>query len=109
MNDKEIMRKIHKTVGEIIDKAITEYLGVEHREPKDLDCDPISDLKKMIARDTTVILCHPNTKKQIEEYDLPKMMKILPNLYLEEGKAYLITDEKMKRSLLESEIPIHIE
>lgn len=109
LNDKEIMREIHKAVGETIDKAIAEYLGVECRERKYLDCDPISDLKDMIVRDTTVIVCHPNTKNQIEEYDLPPMMKIFHSLYLEEGKAYLITDEKMKRIFLESEIPIHIE
>lgn len=109
LNDREIMKEVDKAISAAMDKQIFRCLGAERRESKDLDCDIITNLKEMIARNTTVILCHPNTKKQIEEYDLPPMTKIIPDSYLKENMVYIITDEKFKKSLLESEIPVHIE
>ena len=103
MNEKEIMEEIHKTVSETIDREIMKCLGVDYHKPKELNCNPLEDLKNMIAKTSTVIMCSENDKKKLEEQELPGMTTIIPNRYLEGGKVYMITDEKLKRDMLECE------
>lgn len=103
MNDKEIMEEIHKSVSETIDREIMKCLGAEYHKPKELNRNPIEDLNNMIAKMSTVIMCSENDKNKLEEQELPGMTIILSNQYLEDGKVYLITDEKLKRDMLESE------
>ena len=57
----------------------------------------------MIAKMSTVILCSKNDKKKLEELELPGLTTIISNQYLEDGKVYMITDEKLKRGLLEAD------
>lgn len=103
MNDKEIMEEIHKTVSETIGREIMKCLGVEYRKPKELNCNPLEDLKNMIAKTSTVIMCSENDKKKLEEQELPGMTTIIPNQYLEDGTVYMITDEKLKMGMLEAD------
>lgn len=103
MNEKEIMEEIHKTVSETIDREIMKCLGVEYHKPKELNCNPLDDVKNMIAKMSTVIMCSENDKKKLEEQELPRMTTIIPNQYLEDGKVYMITDEKLKRGMLEAD------
>ena len=103
MNDKEIMEEIHKTVGETIDREIMKCLGVDYHKPKELNCNPLENLKNMITKMSTVIMCSENDKKKLEEQELPGMTTVLSNQYLEDGTVYLITDEKLKRDMLEAD------
>lgn len=103
MNDKEIMEKIHETVSETIDREIMKCLGVEYHKPKELNCNPLEDIKNMIAKMSTVIMCGEGDKKKLEEQELPGMTTIIPSQYLEDGTVYMITDEKLKRDMLECE------
>lgn len=103
MNEKEIRQEIHKTVSETIDREIMKCLGVDYRKPKELNCNPIEDLKNMIAKTSTVIMCSENDKKKLKEQELPGMTTILSNQYLEDGTVYMITDEKLKRDMLEAD------
>lgn len=103
MNEKEIMEEIHKTVSETMDREIMKCLGVECRKPKELNCNPLEDLKNMIAKMSTVIICSDNDKNKLEEQELPGMTTIIPSQYLEDGTVYMITDEKLKGYMLESE------
>lgn len=103
LNDKEIMEEIHKTASETIDREIMKCLGVDYRKPKELNCNPIEDLKNMIAEMSTVIMCSESDKKKLEEQELPGMTNILSNQYLEDGTVYMITDEKLKRDMLEAD------
>lgn len=103
MNDEEIMEEIHKTVSETIDREIMKCFGVEYHKPKELNCNPIEDMKNMIAKMSTVILCSENDKKRLEERELPGLTTIISNQYLEDGKVYMVTDEKLKRGLLEAD------
>lgn len=103
MNDKEIMEEIHKTVSETIDRDIMKCLGVDYHKPKELNCNPIEDLNNMIAKMSTVIMCSESDKKKFEEQELPGMTTIIPNQYLEDGTVYMVTDEKLKRDMLECE------
>lgn len=101
MNDKEIMKEIQKSVSKTIDREIMKCLGVEYRKPKELNCNPLEDLKNMIAEMSTVIMCSESDKKKLEEQELPGMTTIIPNRYLEDGTVYMITDERLKRDMLE--------
>lgn len=101
MREKEIMEEIHKNVSETIDQEIMKCFGVEYRKPKELNCNPLEDLKDMIAEMSTVIMCSENDKKKLEEQELPGMTTIISNRYLEDGTVYMITDEKLKRDMLE--------
>lgn len=103
MNEKEIMEEIHKTFSETIDQEIMKCFGVEYHKPKELNCNPLEDLNNMIAKMSTVIMCSESDKKKLEEQELPGMTTIIPNQYLEDGKVYMITDEKLKRDMLECE------
>lgn len=103
MNDKEIMEEIQKSVSETIGREIMKCLGVEYHKPKELSCNPIEDLNNMIAKMSTVIMCSENDKKKLEEQKLPGMATIIPNQYLEDGTVYMVTDEKLKRDMLECE------
>lgn len=103
MNDKEIMEEIQKSVSETIDREIMKYLGVDYHKPKELNCNPIEDLNNMIAKMSTVIMCSESDKKKLEEQELPGMTTIIPNRYLEDGTVYMITDERLKRDMLECE------
>lgn len=103
MNEKEIRQEIHKSVSETIDREIMKCLGVDYHKPKELNCNPIEDLNNMIAKMSTVIMCSENDKKKLEEQGLPGMTTIIPSQYLEDGTVYMITDEKMKGYMLESE------
>ncbi|EOS47173.1 hypothetical protein C810_01489 [Lachnospiraceae bacterium A2] len=103
MSEKEIMEEIHKTVSETIDREIMKCLGVEYRKPKELNCNPLEDLKNMIDKMSTVIMCSENNKKKLEEQELPGMTTIIPNRYLEDGKVYMVTDGRLKRDMLECE------
>lgn len=103
MNEKEIMEEIHKTVGETMDREIMKCLGVEYHKSKELNCNPLEDLKDMIAKMSTVIMCNESDKKKLEEQELPGMTTIISNRYLEDGTVYMITDEKLKRDMLERE------
>lgn len=103
MNNKEIMEEIHKTVSETIGREIMKCLGVDYQKPKELNCNPLEDLKDMIAKMSTVIMCSENDKKKLEEQELPGMTTIIPSQYLEDGTVYMITDEKMKRDMLEAD------
>ena len=67
------------------------------------DSNPISDLNNMIVKMSTVIMCSENDKKKLEEQELPGMTTIIPNQHLEDGTVYMITDEKLKKSMLEGE------
>lgn len=103
MNEKEIMEEIHKTVSETIDREIMKCFGVDYHKPKELNCNPIEDLNNMIAKMSTVIMCSENDKKKLEEQELPGMTMIIPNQYLEDGTVYMITDDELKKSMLEAE------
>lgn len=103
MNEKEIMEEIHKAVSETMDREIMKCLGVDYHKPKELNCNPLEDLKNMIAKMSTVIMCSENDKKKLKEQELPGMTTILSNQYLEDGTVYMITDEKLKRDMLECE------
>lgn len=103
LNGKEIMEEIHKTVSETIDREIMKCFGAEYHKPKELNCNPLEDMKNMIAKMSTVIMCSENDKRKLEEQELPGMTTIIPNQYLEDGKVYMITDEKLKRNMLECE------
>ena len=103
MNDKEIMEEIQKSVSETIDREIMKCLGVDYQKPKELNCNPIEDLKNMIAETSTVVMRSENDKKKLEEQELPGMTTIISNQYLEDGTVYMITDEKLKRDMLECE------
>ena len=103
MNEKEIMEKIQKSVSETIDREIMKCLGVDYHKPKELNRNPIEDLNNMIAKMSTVIMCSENDKKKLEEQELPGMTTVLSNQYLEDGTVYMITDEKLKRDMLECE------
>lgn len=103
MNEKEIRQEIHKTVSKTINREIMKCLGVDYHKPKELNCNPIEDLKNMIAEMSTVIMCSESDKKKLEEQELPGMTTILSNQYLEDGTVYMITDEKLKRDMLECE------
>ena len=65
--------------------------------------DVLSDLNDMICKMTTLIMCSPKNKELLEKRkdELPHMTKIFPNPYLEDDKVYLITDEELKKSMLE--------
>lgn len=103
MNDKEIMEEIHKTVSETIDREIMKCIGVDYHKPKESNCNPLEDLKNMIAEMSTVIMCSENDKKKLEEQELPGITTIIPNQYLEDGTVYMVTDGKLKRDMLECE------
>jgi hypothetical protein len=103
LNDKEIMEEIHKTVSETIDREIMKCIGADYHKPKELNFNPLEDLKNMIAKMSAVIMCSENDKKKLKEQELPGMTTILSNQYLEDGTVYMITDEKMKGYMLESE------
>lgn len=78
-------------------------IRVEYHKLKELNCNPLEYLKNMIAEMSTVIMCSENDKKKLEEQELPGMTTILSNQYLEDGTVYMITDEKLKRDMLECE------
>lgn len=78
-------------------------LGVEYHKPKELNCNPLRDLKNMIAKMSTVIMCSESDKKKLEEHELPRMTTIIPSPYLPDGTVYMITDDKLKGYMLESE------
>ena len=103
MNEKEIMEEIHKTVSETMDREIMKCLGVEYRKPKEIKCNPLEDVKNMITKMSTVIMCSESDKKKLEEQEFPGMTTIIPSQYLEDGTVYMITDEKLKGYMLESE------
>ncbi len=103
MNEKEIMEEIQKSVSETIDREIIKCLGVDYQKSKELNCNPIEDLNNMIAKMSTVIMCSENDKKKLEEQKLPRMTTIISNQYLEDGTVYMITDERLKRDMLECE------
>lgn len=103
MNDKEIMEEIHKTVSKAIDQEFMKCLGVEYHKPKELNRNPLEGLKDMIVKMSTVIMCSENDKKKFEEQELPGMTTIIPSQYLEDGTVYMITDERLKRDMLERE------
>jgi len=103
LNEKEIMEEIHKTVSETMDREIMKCLGVEYHKPKETKCNPLEDAKNMIAKMSTVIMCSESDKKKLEEQELPGMTTIIPSQYLEDGTVYMITDEKLKGYMLESE------
>lgn len=97
------MEEIHKSVSGIIDREFMKCLGVEYHKPKELNCNPLEDLKNMIAKMSTVIMCSENDKRKLEEQELPGITTILSNQYLEDGTVYMITDEKLKRGMLEAD------
>ena len=103
MNEKEIMEEIHKTVSETMDREIMKCLGVDYQKPKELNRNPIEDLNNMIAEMSAVIMCSEGDKKKLEEQELPGMTTIIPSQYLEGGTVYMITDERLKRDMLECE------
>lgn len=103
MNDKEIMKEIQKSVSKTIDREIMKCLGAEYHKPKELNCNPLEDLKDMIAKMRTVVMCSGSDKKKLEEQELPGMTTIISNRYLEDGTVYMITDEGLKRDMLECE------
>lgn len=103
MNEKEIMEEIHKSVSETIDREIMKCLGVDYHKPKELNCNPLEDLKNMISKMSTVIMCSEKDKKKLEEQELPGMTTIIPSQYLVDGTVYMITDEKLKRDMLEAD------
>lgn len=65
--------------------------------------DILSDLNDMICKMTTPIMCSPKNKELLEKRkdELPHMTKIFSNPYLEDDKVYVITDEELKKSMLE--------
>ena len=103
MDDKEIMQKIHESVSGTIDREIMKCLGVEYHKPKELNCNPIEDMRNMIVKMSTVIVCSENDKKKLEEQELLGMTTLISSPYLEDGKVYMITDEKLKRGLREAD------
>ena len=65
--------------------------------------DILSDLNDTICKMTTLIMCSPNNKELLEERkdELPHMTKIFENSLLADDELYLITDEELKKSMLE--------
>lgn len=106
----EIIEKIQKSFQEKADEEIKGILADSTETATFQSADPIKDLQDMICKMTTVIMCSLNMKKQIEKLEeLPNMTKIIPNAYLEDDKIYLITDEKLKKSLLGYGIGLEID
>lgn len=96
-----IQEQFQKSFQEAVDKEIKNILIGSTATATNQTADPLKDLQNMICKMTTVIMCSPNMKQKIESLEeLPNMTKIIPNSYLEDNTAYLITDEKLKRSLL---------
>lgn len=76
---------------------------MDYRKPKELNCNPLEDMRNMIAKMSTVIICSENDKEKLEEQELPGMTTLIPNQYLEDGTVYMITDDELKKSMLEGE------
>ena len=97
------MEEIHKSVSKTIEREIMKCLCVDYHKPKELNCNPLEDMKNMVAKMSTVIMCRKNDKKKLEEQELPRMTTIIPSQYFDDGTVYMITDEKLKGYMLESE------
>lgn len=98
---EDIQKQIQKSFHEKVDEEIKGILTDITQNQTHQTADPIKDLQDMICKMTTVITCIPNMKEKIEkETELPNMTRIIPNTYLEDDVAYLIKDEKLKKSLL---------
>lgn len=99
---KQVQRDIQNSFDEEIRKSIMGASMTSDFKNK-TDCNPIEDLNNMIAKMSTVIMCSENDKKKLEEQELPGMTTIIPNRYLEDGTVYMITDDELKKSMLEGE------
>lgn len=99
---EQVQRDIKNSFDEEIRKTIMGATVTSDFENK-TDHNPIEDLNNMIAKMSTVIMCSENDKKKLEEQELPGMTTVIPNQYLEDGTVYMITDEKLKRDMLEAD------
>lgn len=99
----EILEKIQKDMDKNFDDEIRNILGISEAPKQTTSEDAISDFKGMIDKMTTLIMCNPKNKELLEKIKdkLPPMTKIFANSLLEDDKIYLITDEDMKKSMLE--------
>lgn len=102
----ETLSKIQKDMQKHFDDEIRKSIigatatsDFQHKSGEDV----LSDLNDMICKMTTLIMRSPKNKELLEKRkgELPHMTKIFPNPYLEEDKMYLITDEELKKSMLE--------
>lgn len=102
----EMLEKIRKDMQSTFDEEIRKtIMGASATSDfgNKADRNPIEDLNNMIAKMSTVIMCSENDKKKLEEQELPGMTTIIPNQYLWDGTVYMITDDELKKSMLEGE------
>lgn len=102
----EILEQIQRDIQNSFDEEIRKTIIGESATSvfgNKADRDPIEDLNNMIAKMSTVIMCSENDKEKLEEQELPGMTTIIPNRHLEDGTVYMITDEKLKRDMLEAD------
>lgn len=98
----QIQKDMQKHFDDEIRKSITGATATSDFQKK-LGEDVISDLNDMICKMTTLIMCSPKNKEMLEKRkdELPHMTKIFENSLLADDELYLITDEELKKSMLE--------
>lgn len=98
----QIQKDIQKHFDDEIRKSIMGATATSDFRQKSGE-DILSDLNDMICKMTTLIMCSPKNKELLEKRkdELPHMTKIFANPYLEDDKIYVITDEELKKSMLE--------
>ena len=96
------MKGIQKHFDDEIRKSIMGATATSDFQQKSGE-DVLSDLNDMICKMTTLIMCSPKNKELLEkrEGELPHMTKIFPNSLLGDDELYVITDEELKKSMLE--------
>ena len=98
----KIQKDIQKHFDDEIRKSIMGATATSDFQTKSGE-DVISDLNDMICKMTTLIMCSPKNKELLEKRkdELPRMTKIFENSLLTDDELYLITDEELKKSMLE--------
>ena len=99
---KETADEINRFIDDEIRKSVMGATATSDFRTKSSN-DILSDLNDMICKMTTLIMCSLKNKELLEKRkdELPHMTKIFANPYLEDDKIYLITDEELKKSMLE--------
>ena len=99
----EILEQMRKDMDKHFENEMRKIFDISEETKQPTSEDVISDINRMIDKMTTLIMCNPKNKKLLEERkdELPPMTKIFDNSLLEDDKIYLITDEEIKKSMLE--------
>lgn len=98
----QIQKDMQKHFDDEIRKSIMGATATSDFQTKSGE-DILSDLNDIIYRMTTLIMCSPKNKELLEkrEDELPHMTKIFENSLLADDELYVITDEELKKSMLE--------